>query len=97
MTPQKVIDILKMFTTDAFQRCTSSEFDDAIYTAIEALEKRRPKKPINLTCPNCGFDRIDNSWWVFTYCPKCGQLLDWEEEDEQQGSNRDIKEKQADM
>ena len=78
MTPQEVIDILKMFTTDKFQRCTSSEFDDAIYTAIEALEKQVPKKPIKLTCPTCGFDRIDNSWWVFTYCPKCGQLLDWE-------------------
>ena len=39
MTPQEVIDILKMFTTDKFQRCTSSEFDDAIYVAIEALEK----------------------------------------------------------
>ena len=39
MTPQEVIDILKMFTTDEFQRCTSSEFDDAIYVAIEALEK----------------------------------------------------------
>ena len=79
MTLQEVIDILKMFTTDEFQRCTSSEFDDAIYVAIEALKKQTPKKPINLTCPNCGFDKIDNSWWVFTYCPKCGQLLDWEE------------------
>ena len=78
MTPQEVIDILKMFTTDKFQRCTSSEFDDAIYTAIEALEKQMPKKPNKLNCPRCGFDRIDNSWWVFTYCPKCGQLIDWE-------------------
>ena len=43
MTPQEVIDILKMFTTDEFQRCTSSEFDDAIYTAIELLEKQLPK------------------------------------------------------
>ncbi|MGN0693751.1 MAG: hypothetical protein ACI4LK_02430 [Lentihominibacter sp.] len=39
MKPQEVIDILKMFTTDKFQRYTSSEFDDAIYTAIEELEK----------------------------------------------------------
>ena len=39
MTLQEVIDILKMFATDEFQRCTSSEFDDAIYVAIEALEK----------------------------------------------------------
>ena len=44
----------------------------------KALEKQTPKKPINLTCPNCGFNRIDNSWWVFTCCPHCGQLLDWE-------------------
>ena len=58
-----------------------SDIGKAIDKAIEALEneKQTPKKPINLTCPNCGFDKIDNSWWVFTYCPKCGQLLDWEE------------------
>ena len=78
MKPQEVIDILKMFTTDKFQRCTSSEFDDAIYAAIEALEKQTPKKPVKLNCPRCGFDRIDNSWWVFTYCPQCGQRIDWE-------------------
>ena len=53
---------------------------EALDMAIEALEneKQTPKKPINLTCPNCGFDRIDNSWWVFTYCPQCGQCLDWD-------------------
>ena len=28
----------------------------------KALEKQTPKNPINLTCPTCGFDRIDNSW-----------------------------------
>ena len=47
MKPQEVIDILKMFTTDEFQRCTSSEFDDAIYVAIEALEKQMQN------CENC--------------------------------------------
>lgn len=52
---------------------------EALDMAIKALEKQTPKKPINLTCPNCGFDRIDNSWWGFTCCPQCGQLLDWEE------------------
>ena len=53
---------------------------EALDMAIEALEneKQTPKKPINLTCPTCGFDRIDNSWWVFPYCPKCGQCLDWD-------------------
>lgn len=43
----------------------------------EALKKQIPKKPIKLTCPTCGFDRIDNSWWVFTCCPQCGQRIDW--------------------
>ena len=87
---EQAIKLLEMLSSDEFQQFTSSEFDDAIYTAIEALKKQTPKKPINLTCPNCGsiwllgkqfcgFDKIDNSWWVFTYCPKCGQLLDWEE------------------
>lgn len=76
---EQAIKLLEMLSSDEFQQFTSSEFDDAIYTAIEALKKQTPKKPINLTCPNCGLDKIDNSWWVFTYCPKCGQLLDWEE------------------
>lgn len=40
MTPQEAIGIMKMFTTDEFQRYTSSEFDDAVHTAIEALEKQ---------------------------------------------------------
>lgn len=61
-----LIDIESFFPREVREAC------------LKALEKQIPKKPINLTCPNCGFDRIDNSWWVFTYCPKCGQLLDWE-------------------
>ena len=86
MKPQEVIDILKMFTTDKFQRCTSSEFDDAIYVAIKALEKQIPKKPVDnpengwFECPNCG-----QIVWVYYgsgekhHC-ECGQALefDWE-------------------
>lgn len=84
MTPQEVIDILKMFTTDKFQRCTSSEFDDAIYVAIEALEKQIPKKPVDnpkngwFECPNCGL-----IVWVYYgtgekhHC-ECGQALDYD-------------------
>ena len=97
MTNEEVYEIIKSSLRDDVID-TKSFFPRKVRGAcLKALEKQIPKKPINLTCPTCGFDRIDNSWWVFTYCPKCGQLLDWEEEDEQQGSNRDIKEKQADM
>ena len=84
MKPQEVIDILKMFTTDKFQRCTSSEFDDAIYVAIEAIVKQIPKKPVDnpengwFECPNCGL-----IVWVYYgtgekhHC-ECGQALDYD-------------------
>ena len=98
MTPQEVIDILKMFTTDEFQRCTSSEFDDAIYVAIEALEKRIPK-PIyehidtrliykvrydKFRCSECGFTTkfTDGHIAQYKYCPQCGRRIDWSGEDE---------------
>lgn len=98
MTPQEVIDILKMFTTDKFQRCTSSEFDDAIYTAIEALEKQIPK-PIyehietrliykvrydKFRCSECGFTTkfTDGHIAQYKYCPQCGRRIDWSSEDE---------------
>ena len=32
---------MKIFTTDEFQKLTSSEFDDAINCAIKSLEKQR--------------------------------------------------------
>ena len=93
MKPQEVIDILKMLTTDEFQRCTSSEFDDAIYVAIKALEKQIPKQPKEYedkyyTCPNCGNvtmmkwerypDRLMDKSNGLPYCLCCGQCLDWE-------------------
>ena len=63
-------------------------------TAIEALEKQLPKKVeyergyINngftkyrmAKCPNC--DRWHSSRDEIIYCSKCGQKLDWSEEDE---------------
>ena len=94
MTPQEVIDILKIFTTDKFQRCTSSEFDDAIYVAIGALEKQKPK-PIyehietrliykarydKYRCSECGFTTgfTDGHTAQYKYCPQCGRRISWE-------------------
>lgn len=36
---EQAIKLLEMLSSDEFQQFTSSEFDDAIYTAIKALEK----------------------------------------------------------
>lgn len=58
-------------------------------TAIEALEKQLPKKPIEVNdaytpkigefrvakCPNCGHEVSDR----FDVCFECGQKLDWSE------------------
>ena len=56
--------------------------------AIEALEKQIPKKPIKSDteirycevwkCPSCGFEW---STRVVDFCYKCGQAIDWREED----------------
>ena len=94
MKPQEVIDILKMFTTDKFQRCTSSEFDDAIYVAIEALEKQESKtiyehidtrliykvRYDKYRCSECGFTTkfTDGHIAQYKYCPQCGQRISWE-------------------
>ena len=55
---------------------------EALDMAVEALEKQIPRKPIpcsrNSTwtkCPVCDSTDIDE------YCGKCGQRLDWENED----------------
>lgn len=53
--------------------------------AIKALEKQIPKKPIEarrwlydngLICPVCSCSIYKLS---FSYCPNCGQKIDWEE------------------
>ena len=79
---EQAIKLLEMLSSDEFQQFTSSEFDDAIYTAIEALQKQMPKKPVvseDVTCPNCSATLI----YCFhtseiACCDKCGQRLDWE-------------------
>lgn len=69
---------------------------DALEKAIEALEKQIPKKPDLVgegyddegqlvydtwVCPSC-----DTSYECYyddyDFCPKCGQKIDWSEEDD---------------
>ena len=54
---------------------------EALYMAIQALEKQIPKKTITMpfyggTCPSCN-GLIPNK--EVNYCSNCGQKLDWSE------------------
>lgn len=62
------------------------EPDCAIYMAVEALEKQRPKKPeeaeaclvikeTTSACPVCGSTITSEE----KYCHWCGQRIDWSE------------------
>ena len=63
------------------------EYIEALKTAIEALEKQIPKKPVegnpddfwesgNDYCPICGFAvRVEE--YKDKYCSKCGQAIDF--------------------
>lgn len=64
--------------------CKKCEF----YFALKSIEKQIPKKPkhehLNYYCSNC------NTWLLWddaepnandTFCPKCGQAIDWSEEE----------------
>lgn len=72
------------------------DYTVAFETAIEALEKQIPKKPICVEdkmwcCPVC-YNNLLNKWVKYPtklvpksaglpYCLSCGQTIDWSEED----------------
>ena len=64
---------------------------EALAMGVEALEKQIPKKPkpdkeclLGRVCPRCGC-YLGNVQFVpnnYLYCQRCGQALDWSEENE---------------
>lgn len=88
MKPQEAIEQFKerLLTTDYKEYIP--EYYEAMETAIEALEKQTPKKPIKSDreirycevwkCPKCGFEWSSR---VVDFCYKCGQAIDWSEEE----------------
>lgn len=87
MTVEEAITILKIAKTEV-EWDYPLDYAIAIDTAIEALEKQIPKKPIKSDrevryyevwkCPKCGFEWSSR---VVDYCYKCGQAIDWRDEE----------------
>ena len=87
MTPKEAIKILEVAKTEV-EWDYPLDYAIAIDTAIEALEKQIPKKPISLgedidrdvgQCPNC--KEIIDTYEDYKYCSDCGQAIDWSEEE----------------
>ena len=76
MTYEEAIEILQ----EEHDYCQEMSYViKALEMAIEALEKRIPKKPYweygGCHCKSCGFDVLSDEY----FCPLCGQAIDWEE------------------
>ncbi len=87
MTPKEAIKILEVAKTEV-EWDYPLDYAIAIATAIEALEKQIPKKPISLgedidrdvgQCPNC--KEIIDTYEDYKYCSDCGQAIDWRDEE----------------
>ena len=77
-----------------FERIIDNEaynerFQNVCKLAIELIEKATPKKAIAVKgwndlyiCPSCDENFFKGSMFLTTYCPYCGQSIDWSEEDE---------------
>ena len=83
MTPEEAIRAIQVAIAEV-EWNYPMDYSVAFETAIEALEKQIPKKPIKsdreirycevFKCPNCSFEF---SGRVSKYCYRCGQALDW--------------------
>lgn len=77
MTPKEAIEFLI--------------YSEVFEAAIEALEKQVERKPNKtryndgtLCCPDCLWDGFGDETYdkkLLSYCPSCGQAIDWSEEE----------------
>ena len=87
MTPEEAIKTIRVAIAEV-EWDYPLDYAIAFETAIEALEKQIPKKPREAVqsgffwCPACSKAikmRIEGSKINISYCPFCGQALDWRE------------------
>ena len=88
MTPEKAIKTIQVAVAEVEWNYPMN-YSVAFETAIEALEKQILKKPREAVqsgffwCPACSKAikmRIEGSKINISYCPFCGQALDWSDD-----------------
>ena len=87
-TPQEAIEYLQdplNKPMDEPIEATLKRHEEAVYMAVEALEKQIPLKtgpnelgisarnPVIIPCGYCGMELMDQMW---KYCPWCGQRIE---------------------
>ena len=84
MKPQEAIGIMKIAIAEVEWEYPM-DYAVAFETAIEALEKQIPKKPIEskygeqISCPHCSATLIYCLHsYKGNYCEECGQAILWE-------------------
>lgn len=81
MTPKEAIKILEVAKAEV-EWNYPLDYAVAIDTAIEALEKQIPKKPITTKDGNksCSCGLVVQTGYIrncLYYCDNCGQAIDW--------------------
>lgn len=93
MTKQEAIENLRYLISEDCTD-TQDDYIDEIEIAISAIEKQIPKKPKvyeswygttamycekYYSCLDCDCELIFNEIYHDSFCPDCGQALDWSE------------------
>lgn len=88
MTAQEAIKWIKAISAvqkESIHKNSLLQRKEALHVAIEALENQIPKRPITYPgtnradCPQCGNTVRGIKEPFGNYCSKCGQKLDWGE------------------
>lgn len=98
MKYEEAIEALKLINTSRVHPFYNwEEMSEVRDIAIQAIEKQIPKKPDyeadgydnngeliydTWICPNCE-KRYEVDYDSYDCCPKCGQAIDWNEEEEE--------------
>ena len=82
MKSEKAIEALnEILDVSGYSHYSNSREYIAVDTAIQALEKQVPKKPLSIygeyTCPMCEVTIAEKD----DYCYNCGQRIDWSVEE----------------